>query len=96
MPRDGVRYPLFLGEENGNPLQYSCLRNPMDRGAWQAIVHGVTRVGHDLVTKPSPPPLLITAEGGDAGVSGQTPISPCLKVVPRMKRERIHFSAQKA
>ena len=68
----------------------------MDRGAWQAMVHGVTRVGHDLVTKPSPPPLLITAEGGDAGVSGQTPISPCLKVVPRMKRERIHFSAQKA
>ena len=30
------------GEENGNPLQYSCLENPMDRGAWQAIVHGVT------------------------------------------------------
>ena len=30
------------GEGNGNPLQYSCLENPMDRGAWQAIVHGVT------------------------------------------------------
>ena len=30
------------GEGNGNLLQYSCLRNPMDRGAWQAIVHGVT------------------------------------------------------
>ena len=29
------------GEENGNPLQYSCLENPMDRGAWWAIVHGV-------------------------------------------------------
>jgi len=29
------------GEGNGNPLQYSCLRNPMDRGAWQAIVHRV-------------------------------------------------------
>ena len=29
------------GEENGNPLQYSCLENPMDRGAWQAVVHGV-------------------------------------------------------
>ena len=28
------------GEGNGNPLQYSCLRNPMDRGAWQAVVHG--------------------------------------------------------
>ena len=43
------------GEGNGNPLQYSCLGNPMDRGVWQATVHGVTRVGHDLVTKPSPP-----------------------------------------
>ena len=31
------------GEENGNPLQYSCLGNPMDRRAWQAIVHGVTK-----------------------------------------------------
>ena len=30
-----------LGEGNGNLLQYSCLKNPMDRGAWQATVHGV-------------------------------------------------------
>ena len=30
------------GEGNGNPLQYSCLGNPMDRGAWQAAVHGAT------------------------------------------------------
>ena len=29
------------GEGNGNPLQYSCLENPMDRGAWQDTVHGV-------------------------------------------------------
>ena len=36
-----------LGEGNGNPLQYSCLENPMTRGTWQATVHGVTRVGHD-------------------------------------------------
>ena len=42
------------GEGNGNPLQYSCLENPMDRGAWQARVYGVTRVGHDLVTKSQP------------------------------------------
>ena len=40
------------GEGNGNPLQYSCLENPMDRGAWQASVHGLQRIGHDLVTKP--------------------------------------------
>ena len=32
-----------LVEEIGNPLQYSCLENPMDRGAWWATVHGVTR-----------------------------------------------------
>ena len=44
------------GEGNGNPLQYSCLENPMDRGAWQATVHGVPRVRHDLVTKPPSPP----------------------------------------
>ena len=31
------------GEENGNPLQYSCLGNPMDREVWQATVHGVTK-----------------------------------------------------
>ena len=29
------------GEGNGNPLQYSCLENPMDRGAWRVVVHGV-------------------------------------------------------
>ena len=32
------------GEGNGNPLQYSCLENSMDRGAWQATVHGVTEL----------------------------------------------------
>ena len=31
------------GGGNGNPLQYSCLENSMDRGAWQAIVHGVAK-----------------------------------------------------
>ena len=31
------------GEGNGNALPYSCLGNPMDRGAWQAVVHGVTK-----------------------------------------------------
>ena len=46
-----------LGEGNGNPLQYSRLENPMNRGAWRATVHGMATVGHDLVTKPSPPPF---------------------------------------
>ena len=40
------------GEGNGNPLQYSCLGYPVDTGSWQTTVHGVTRVGHDLGTKP--------------------------------------------
>ena len=31
------------GEGNGNPFQYSCLQNPMDRGAWRAVVHRVTK-----------------------------------------------------
>ena len=33
----------FPREENGNPFQYSCLGNPMDRGAWLSIVHGVAK-----------------------------------------------------
>ena len=33
----------FPGEGNGNPLQYTCLENPMDRGTWQATVHRVTK-----------------------------------------------------
>ena len=36
------------GEGNGNPLQYSCLENPMDRGAWWVAVHGVTKSGTRL------------------------------------------------
>ena len=39
IPRSG----RYSGGEYGNPLQYSCLENPMDRGAWRAPVHGVTK-----------------------------------------------------
>ena len=40
-----ITFPNYIcpGEENGNPLQYSCLGNSMDRGAWWATVHGVAR-----------------------------------------------------
>ena len=41
------RLGRFPGEGNGNPLQYSCLENPMERGAWRATVHGGHRVRHD-------------------------------------------------
>ena len=43
-----------LGEGNDNLLQYSCLENLIDKGAWWATVYGVTRVRHDLVAKPPP------------------------------------------
>ena len=36
-----------LGEENGSPLQYSCVETPMDRGAWWSTVHGVAK-GSDM------------------------------------------------
>ena len=39
------------GEGNGYPLQYSCLENPMDRGAWQATVHGVAKTQIDWATE---------------------------------------------
>ena len=36
-------FTMYLGEGNGTPLQYSCLENPMDRGAWWAVVQGVAK-----------------------------------------------------
>jgi len=37
----GIRNVIHFGERNGYPLQYSCLGNPKDRGAWRATVHGI-------------------------------------------------------
>ena len=48
------------GEGNENPLQYSCLGNPMGRRAWRATFHGVARVRHNLATKLPPPPVLVS------------------------------------
>ena len=50
------------GEGNGNPLQYSCLENFLNRGAWQATVHGITRVEHNLATKPPPGFIVISLD----------------------------------
>ena len=44
----GVSRVFLFGEGNGNPLQYSCLENPMGRGAWWAAVHGVSKSGTRL------------------------------------------------
>ena len=49
------------GGGNGNPHQYSCLGNPIERGVWQATVYGLQELdGHDLATKPA-----TTMLGGD-------------------------------
>ena len=51
---DGHSFPgsgRSPGEGNGNPLQYSCLVNPMDKGVWWATIHESSRVRQDLVTK---------------------------------------------
>ena len=48
------------GEGNGYPLQYSCLENSMDRGAWQATVHGVAKSQTGLTTNTFTFPLLLT------------------------------------
>ena len=42
------------GEGNGTLLKYACLEKPIERGAWQATVHRLRRVKHNLVTKPPP------------------------------------------
>ena len=56
------------GQGNGNPLQYSCLENPMNRRACQATVHGVTRVRHNLAT--TPPPMVHGVAKSQAWLSG--------------------------
>ena len=70
--RDAGSIPGSPGGGHGNPLQYSCLENPTDRGAWQATVHGITRVGHDLATKPPPPEkrsyITLPGKGGHSGL----------------------------
>ena len=66
------------GERNGNPLQYSCLENPMDGGAWWATVHGVTksqtRLSNFTFTSPSSC-LHLSAQGNEFQRSYQ-PSSP--------------------
>ena len=47
------RYP---GEGSGNPFQYSCLGNPMDRGFWWVTVYGITKNQHNLATKQTATP----------------------------------------
>ena len=85
------------GEGNGNPLQYSCLENPMDRGAWWATVHEVTSVtSYSLWPYGLSPAKLLCSwdsPGKDTGVGchalledlpnpGVKPVSPLAAVLP--------------
>ena len=70
------------GEGNGNPLQYSCLWNPVDRGAWQATVLGnLKRVRHDLPTKQQ--------QQCDPGLLNKIPSLPIVLVVLQRDCETI-------
>ena len=74
----GLRSP---GGGNGNPFQYSCLENSMDRGAWQAAVHRVKKVGHNwahILTKSS---KILFCVSLDVGL-GPAPRLSCSLVVP--------------
>jgi len=61
------------GEGNGNPLQYSCLENPMDGGAWQATVHGVSKSQTRLRD-------FTSFISSDLKISTNTDISDCLEL----------------
>ena len=67
------------GGGNGNPLQNSHLKNPMDRAAWKTTISGVTRVRHDLVTKP--PPASIKFHQSDRTETSP----PCRKPQPALE-----------
>ena len=69
-----VASSILHGEGNGTPLQYSCLETPMDGGAWWAVVHGVSKVGHDFTftflhwrRKWQPTPVFLPGESQGRG-----------------------------
>ena len=69
------------GEGNGNPLQYSCLRNPMDRRTWQATVHGVAK----NQTRPkllSPAQVIHNTTSDPISLLSVAQYSPCMYVLP--------------
>ena len=73
------------GEGNSNPLRYSWQENPMDRRAWWAMIHGVARVRHDLVTKP-PPATLNTHRMGCCWSSSFRTLATWCKELTHCKR----------
>ena len=79
------------GEENGYPLQYSCLGNPMDRGAWQATAHGIAKesdtVGLPTLTEKNS----FVALPGNIGHSKLMPSKLC----PNLDSEAFHSNSSK-
>ena len=63
----------FPGEGHGDPLQYSCLKNPMDRGAWWATVHGVTKSQTRLKRLSMHAHVEAVLSGGSGGI-GRSPL----------------------
>jgi len=52
MRSDAISFLVSNGHVNGNPLQYSCLGNPTERGVWQVTVHGITKSRTQLNNSP--------------------------------------------
>ena len=61
-----------LGGGNGNQLQYSCLKNPLDRGAWLVIIHGVAK----SLTRAHTHPSLLPSRDGNTGFPTQLLLTP--------------------
>ena len=87
--------------ENGNPLQYSCLENPMDRGAWWATVRGVaeswTRLcmhPHKLLRTVSPLPPIFSPSGRDTHTPSRSHTHP--HSLTRGLSQSLHCAAQQA
>ena len=77
------------GVGNGNPLQYSCLGNPVDRGAWQATVHGITRAGPRLSNKAHLSCMALLGGSQDSpGFSNRRPLK-CVPAVLCAKSRRL-------
>src|SRR5574341_1212850 len=87
-----------IGEGNGTPLQYSCLENPMDGGAWRAAVHGVaksrTRLSHFTFTfmhwrrKWQPTPVFLPGERSEEHTSElQSPTNLVCRLLLEKKKE---------
>ena len=82
--------PSHLGEGNGNPLQYSCLENPIDKGAWKARVHEIERL---LLNEKTPGFLASRGEEFNLGPETRLDCSEllCTKLILKYKGDRESF-----